>query len=109
MLLAFIFLDKHEYLEKILSLLAEVGVSEATIIEGQALGHFLAFQVPIFAGLRQLVGEKRTHRRAILALLPGEEALQNFTRLLTEEGVDFKEPGTGTIVVVPVTYVMTSP
>jgi len=100
--LLIIFLYAREHLEKIASLLVEVGVTEATITEGQALGQFLAFEVPIFAGLRQLVGEKRRHATTILAVVEDEKKVDALIRLLRDEGIDFTQPGTGVILSLPI-------
>lgn len=100
--LLIIFLYARQHLEKIVSLLVEVGVTEATITEGQALGQFLAFEIPIFAGLRQLVGEKRRHATTILAIVEGGEIVEDFVKLLKDEGIDFCEAGTGVLLSVPI-------
>ena len=67
--LLIVILNKEEYLEKVLSILVEIGIPGATILESEGLGHFLAYEVPIFAGLRQLIGEKKTANKTILALI----------------------------------------
>jgi hypothetical protein len=97
-----IVLNKEEYLEEILSLLVELEVSGATILDSEGLGHFLAYEVPIFAGLQQLVGEKKTANRIILALVEGKDFLRKFKRLLAEESIDFSQPGMGVIATIPV-------
>ncbi len=99
--LLIIFLYARHHLEKIASLLVEVGVTEATITEGQALGQFLAFEIPIFAGLRQLVGEKRRHATTILAVVESPDAIESFIKLLRDEGIDFGEAGVGVLLSVP--------
>ena len=71
-------LNKEEYLERILSILIEAGISQAVILESEALGHFLAYKVPIFAGLRYLVGEKKSANKTILALLEDKESFLEF-------------------------------
>jgi hypothetical protein len=106
MQLLVVFLNRLDLLEKVVSLLAEIGVTEATILEGQAMGYFLAHEVPIFAGLRQLVGEKREPNRTILALLEGEKALDELERLLRQEGIDFTRPDVGVLMSVPLARVI---
>lgn len=99
--LLIIVLNKEEYFEKILSILVELEVPGATILDSEGLGHFLAYEVPIFAGLRQLVGEKKTASRTILALIEGKDFFSKFKKLLATEKIDFTQPGTGIIVTVP--------
>jgi hypothetical protein len=100
--LLIIVLNKEEHLEEILSILVELEVSGATILDSEGLGHFLAYEVPIFAGLRQLVGEKKTANRTILALVERKNFLPKFKKLLAEENIDFTQPGMGIIVTIPV-------
>jgi nitrogen regulatory protein PII len=107
MKLLIVIINKEEYFEKVLSILAELEVSNATILDSEGLGHFLAYEVPIFAGLRQLVGERKTASRTILALIE-EDFLGKFKKILLEENIDFREPGTGLIITLPVSEVITS-
>jgi hypothetical protein len=97
-----IVLNKQEYLEKILSILVELGAPGATILDSEGLGHFLAYEVPIFAGLRQLVGEKKSANKTILALVEGKGFFPKFKKLLAEEDIDFTKDGMGIVVTLPV-------
>lgn len=106
MQLLVILLNAREHLEKIISLLVEMRVTEATILEGQALGHFLAFEVPIFAGLRQLVGEKRQPTSTVLALVESESVFDELEHLMKQEGIDFAESGTGVMMTLPISKVI---
>lgn len=104
-----IILNKEEYLEKILSLIIEAGASGATILDSEGLGHFLAYEVPIFAGLRHLVGEKKSRNRTILAILENENIFPEIEKLFAEENIDFSQPGVGIIVTIPVNKVIKPP
>ena len=103
--LLIIILNREDYLQKILSLLVEVGVKGATIIHSEGLGHFLAYEVPIFAGLRHLIGERKGANRTILAVIE-EEVFSKFKELLHEEEIDFTQPQTGIIVTLPIKEVI---
>ncbi len=104
--LLIIVLNREDYLEKVLSLLIESGATGATILNSEGLGHFLAYEVPIFAGLRHLMGERRSANRTILAVVDKEEVFEEFKRLLNEENIDFTQPGVGIIVRLPVAEVI---
>jgi len=100
MYLLVIMLHKEEYLDDILQLFVELGVEDAVIIESQSLTHALAYDVPIFAGLRfQLKGERK-YSKVILALTDRKETASEMVDLLKEEDIDFEQPGTGRILVV---------
>ena len=105
--LLFIVLNKEKHLEDVLSILVELGVSGATIIDSMGLGQFLAYEVPIFAGLRQLMGEEKTPSKTIFALIK-EDKFPELKKILKEEGVDFTEPGTGIMFTVPVNEIVKS-
>ncbi|MCD6539609.1 MAG: hypothetical protein J7K37_02770 [Candidatus Omnitrophica bacterium] len=103
-----IIISKEEYFERVVSLLVEAGIGRATILESEGLGHFLAYEVPIFAGLRQLVGEKRKANRTILAVIDNPGVLSELNKLLLKEGIDFTKPGAGIIFTLPVDRVIKS-
>jgi nitrogen regulatory protein P-II 1 len=104
--LLIIVLNREEYFEKVVSILVESGVSGATLYESEGLGHFLAYEVPIFAGLRKFIGEGKSRNRTIIAVLHDKETFPRFEKLLAEEHIDFTVPGTGIIVTVPVNKVI---
>ncbi len=106
--LLIVILNKEEYFERILSILVEAGVSGATIFESEGMGHFLAYEVPIFAGLRQLMGGGKSESRTIMAVLEDEKIFKNITRLLNEDGIDFTKSGVGIMMTVPVNKVKKS-
>ncbi|MCK4402064.1 hypothetical protein KAW08_07170 [bacterium] len=107
MKLLFIVLNKEKHLEDVLSILVELGVSGATIIDSMGLGQFLAYEVPIFVGLRQLMGEEKTPSKTIFALIEGDKFLE-LKKILKEEGIDFTEPGIGIMFTVPVNEIVKS-
>jgi len=108
MQLLIIVLNKEEYLEKLMSLLVESGINGATISDSQGIGHYLAYEVPIFAGLRQMMGEGTTVNKTILAVLDNEEAFSELKELLIEEDIDFTKPGVGIVITVPINEVIKS-
>jgi nitrogen regulatory protein P-II 1 len=106
--LLIVILNREEHLETILSILVELEVSGATILNSEGLGHFLAYEVPIFAGLRHLVGERKTENKMILALVEDKGFFTEFKKMLAAEKIDFTEPGTGVILTIPVSQVVKS-
>ncbi len=104
--LMIIILHREEYLETILSALAELEVSDAVIQDSERLGDYLADQVPIFAGLRQMIGEKRVACKTIMALVDQKDFLQKFNKLLAEERIDFTQGDIGSIAIVGVNKVI---
>ncbi|MCF7870221.1 MAG: hypothetical protein K9L69_02435 [Candidatus Omnitrophica bacterium] len=108
MKLLIIVLNKEEYLEKLLSLLVELEISGATMLDSESVGRFLAYQVPIFAGLQEIFGQSRVTSKTILAVVKDKDFMDNFKQLIKKEGIDFTQPDTGIIITVPVKDVITS-
>lgn len=100
--LLIIVLNKEEYLEKVLSLLVELEVKGATILDSEGLGRFLAYRVPIFAGLQEMFGQTKVTSKTILAVVKDKDFMDNFKRLTKKEDIDFTQSDTGIIVTVPV-------
>ena len=106
--LLIIVLNKTEYLEKLLSILIEAGVSGANISESEGVGNYLAFEVPIFAGLRQFFQEGKSVNKTIMAVLEDKDTYLKLKKLLAAENIDFTQPGVGIIIKVPVNEVIKS-
>jgi len=106
MKLLFIVLNKEEYLPEILPILAEVDISGATIIDSEGLVQALAYDVPIFAGLRKIVGETKKHNKTIFTLIEDDKVLAELHSILKEEGINFEEEGMGIMFTVPVDKVI---
>ena len=100
--LLMIVLNRQEYFEKVLTLLVDAGVSGATVVDSQGLGQILAYDIPIFAGLRQFIGERRSASRTIFAVLENGQLLSKINRFLHQEGIDFTQAGVGIMVTLPV-------
>lgn len=104
--LLIIIVNREEFFEKILSILVELGTSGATIFDSEGMGHFLAYEIPIFAGLRQLMGERKSANKTIMALIDKKETFAEFIHILSEENIDFTVPGVGVIFTLPVNNVI---
>ena len=85
----------------VLNLMVEAEIINATIFDSEGIGHYLAYEVPIFAGLRSLIGDKNEHNKTILAVLRKKESFKNFTKLMKKEGLDFSKQGMGIMFTVP--------
>jgi len=101
--LMLIVLNKEEYLETILSALAELEVNDAVIQDGEKLGSYLAHEIPIFAGLKQLIGENRVACKIIIAFTDQKDFLEQFNKLLSQENIDFTKDDAGSIAIMPIT------
>lgn len=69
MKLLFIVLNYEEYIEEVLALFLEVGVPGATVIDSVGMGHILAHDIPIFAGLRGMLAGNQPYNKTIFTVL----------------------------------------
>jgi hypothetical protein len=97
MYLLVVVLNDQRKLEDVLSALLELDISGATIVDTEGMTQVLAAQVPIFAGLRQLVTEGRAYSKTIFALSPHKDIVDRMHALLKTTAIDFTEPGTGVL------------
>ena len=66
MKLAIVFLHKSEYLEELLSMFLEIGVTGATVLDSVGMGHIISENIPIFAGLRDAFVGSSPRNKVIL-------------------------------------------
>ena len=106
MKLLIIILNREEFLNDILSIMAEIGITGATIFDSEGMAHALAYDVPIFAGLRKIVGQEKQHNKTLFALVEEDKILKEFYGILKEEKIDFEDEGMGIMFTVPADYVV---
>ncbi|MBI5788600.1 MAG: hypothetical protein HZA78_07085 [Candidatus Schekmanbacteria bacterium] len=99
--LLILILNREEYLEDILALFLELGISGATILESIGMGRIVTYDIPVFAGFRDLMIGNRPYNKTILSVVDDEIIPQ------VVEGVkslcsDTKGPGVGLIFTLPV-------
>jgi nitrogen regulatory protein PII len=91
--LVFIVLNTVELLEEIIEYMVEQGVRGGTVLDSVGMGRILAYDIPIFAGFRDLMVGARANNRTMMTTIPDEifdEFMEGLDRI-----VHFDEPGTG--------------
>lgn len=88
MYLMVVFLYKLEYLEDIISILTELGIEETSVIDGQSMSRYLAYEVPIFAGLRSHIEGRRSYTKIILSFTNDEKTGEKMLALLKDSVPD---------------------
>lgn len=97
-------INKEEYLEPVLELFVEMGIRGATILDSVGMGRVLAHDIPIFAGLRDLIPESRPFNKTILTLVE-DNLVEPLIDAVEDVVGEFTRPGTGIAFVLPVEYV----
>ncbi len=95
-------LNREEYLEEILSGFLEIGISGATIIDSMGMGRILAYDIPIFAGLRGVLAGGRPHNKTIMSVLPDRETYEKAFELIEDVCGSLDDPGIGILFALPV-------
>jgi len=78
-------------------------------MESESVMQFLAQEVPIFAGLRDLVTSPKSYNKTIFGISEDPNILDNLYETLAEIGVDLQSPGTGYALTIPVEGIMEGP
>lgn len=96
-------INEEEKLDDILSAFLEVGVTGATVIASEGMGHVLTQDVPIFAGLQTLVSRSRPQNTTIFSVIESDAKLEAAIKLVQDICGDLHRPATGILFTVPVT------
>jgi len=64
----FLILNKEEALDEVLEIYLEMGIRGATVIDSVGMGRILTVDVPIFAGLRDLLPGSRPYNKTIFTI-----------------------------------------
>lgn len=68
MVVFFLILNREETLDEVLEAYLELGVRGATVIDSVGMGRILTVDVPIFAGLRDLLPGSRPYNKTIFTI-----------------------------------------
>jgi len=98
-----IILHREDLLDDVLSVLVEMEITGAIVLDGTSMERVLAEDVPIFAGLLETIG-RGAHAKAILAPVPDRDVLESLVPLLEEVGADFSSPDLGRVFSIPVDF-----
>lgn len=93
MKLVFIVLNTVELLEEIIEYMVEMDVRGGTVLDSVGMGRILAYDIPIFAGFRDMMVGSRANNRTMMTTIP-DEKFDEFMEGL-DNIVNFNEPGTG--------------
>ena len=101
MRLLVVILKSRSRLEALLTGFLEIGITGATVVDGQGMGQVLSRDVPIFAGLKTLFPGAEGASQLVLSVVAPEKLPQAFA-LIDEVCGPLSEPGRGIAFTVPV-------
>jgi len=103
----FFVLECGDLCHDILNEWAKAGAPGATILESMGLARIrkaMRDDLPLVPSLRDLLRSEELHNRTIFTVIDDDEVLKRVLEV-TQEVVDFSQPHSGLLFVVPVTHV----
>lgn len=97
-------LNQEDLLEQILEAYVEAGVEGATILDSEGMGRFLTYEVPLFADFKSFMKGNKPYNKTIISVIDDEQALERLYELINDICGGLKDPGTGILFSVPVTF-----
>lgn len=94
-----------EQVDDILAGFVELGITGATILNSEGMGHVLSQDVPIFAGLRSLTARSRPSNQTVLSVVQ-DDKVEPAIALIHEVCGDLESPGAGIVFSLPITRVV---
>lgn len=91
-------------LDEILTAFLDLGITGATVINSEGMGRILPDDIPIFAGLRAVVGEERPRNTTVFSVVT-PELVQPALDVVKRICGDLTAPSTGIAFVLPVEHV----
>ena len=98
-------INQEDRLDDILSGFLELGITGATVIDSEGMGHVLSHDIPIFAGLQTLISRARPQNQTIFSVIDSDEKVEGAIALLQEICGDMDNPATGIVFTIPVSRV----
>ncbi len=98
-------INQEDRLDDILSGFLELGITGATVIDSEGMGHVLSHDIPIFAGLQTLISRARPRNQTIFSVIDSDEKVEGAIALLQEICGDLDNPATGIVFTIPVSRV----
>ncbi len=88
-------IEKEEKLEEVLEGLVEIGVTGASIVDVRGMFEYLADEIPIFAGFRNLIEDKNPTNKMIMSVIKDDNLLKEAMDTIEEVYGSFDNPNTG--------------
>lgn len=94
-------INQEDRIDDLLSGFLELGITGATVIDSEGMGHVLSHDIPIFAGLQTLISGSRPQNRTIFSVVP-DDRVDPAIELLQDVFGDLSNPATGIVFTLPV-------
>jgi len=96
-------INQEDKVERVLSSLAELGVTGATVIESRGMVGQLPEDAPVLAGLKDLMARSRPGNKTILSVIESAEETDAVVKMVSGILGDMESAESGVLFTVPVT------
>ncbi|MCX7819561.1 MAG: hypothetical protein N2652_10225 [Kiritimatiellae bacterium] len=100
MLLLLILKDERR-IETVVNALIELGLFDATILDGEAVENLATQTLPLFADVGRWFGHNLAYHRALLIVLPERRAAEEFVDLCARDGLNLRDPQVAVMALIP--------
>jgi hypothetical protein len=94
-------LHNEKYIEDIIMAMTEAEIEDPIVLSGESLGHKMLFDMPLFAGFRESMGDDKSFAKIITGFAT-EEQVEFMLKELKASGVKFQDDKLGKIVLLPI-------
>lgn len=101
MVLVLLNLKDERQIHKVVDVLLEMELTDATVMDSEALENLAVQTNPLFAEVGNLFGQNLAYQRTIILCLPHRDALHDVVRLCGRDGVDLVDPAVASLWIVP--------
>lgn len=94
-------INHAELVDDLLAAFVELGITGATVVNNEGMGHVRSQDVPIFAGVRALRASSRPANQTVFSVVE-DDKVDRAIALIQEICGSLDEPGQGVVFTVPV-------
>jgi nitrogen regulatory protein P-II 1 len=98
-------INHEEKVDDVLAGFVELGITGATVVGSEGMGHVLSHDVPIFAGVRALSQRSRPTNQTVFSVID-DSLVDAAIALIQDVCGDLDSPGAGIAFTIPVTRVV---
>ena len=98
-------INHEEKVDDVLAGFVELGITGATVVGSEGMGHVLSHDVPIFAGVRALSQRSRPTNQTVFSVID-DALVEAAIALIQDVCGDLDSPGAGIVFTVPVSRVV---
>ena len=109
MKLVIVVINNPDLVADIVPVLVELDIRGIVAVESESVMQFLAQEVPIFAGLRELITTPKSYNKTLFGVTDDDNILAELYGMLKDIGIDLKASGTGYALTLPIEGIMESP